>query len=303
MVSARIDLQGLNEELQSFSGKFNAWAQQSVSNAEAEKDKHLRHLRELQSTFGFAPAFCFSSTQLPIVVSHNPPRASLSLHFYSLPCSCHSQHTTIAERSRKEGLGSTTTYVCFFLLSTFATTTAASTTTITHTHMHAGLNDEKEQIADLEAELAKVQAEQAALPSLVAEVQVALEQETSSAAADAADLNAREKSQQKVLSGIEGALNMYKNRLGLSFAKNKTTGAMEAVFSQLDPTSPSRQFTVAFKISSDNRYAVTGCDPPLSNIQLLTDELNATDNFREFIKAVRTSFQQEYVVAVAPKSE
>ena len=49
MVTARIDLQGLSEELNGFKSGFDGWAQQSVASAEAEKDKHLRHLRELQS--------------------------------------------------------------------------------------------------------------------------------------------------------------------------------------------------------------------------------------------------------------
>jgi hypothetical protein len=48
MVTARIDLQGLSEELNQFKTRFDAWALQSVASADAEKDKHLRHLRELQ---------------------------------------------------------------------------------------------------------------------------------------------------------------------------------------------------------------------------------------------------------------
>jgi len=52
MVTARIDLQGLTEELNQFKDGFDAWAQQSVAFAEAEKDKHLRYLRDLQSKCG-----------------------------------------------------------------------------------------------------------------------------------------------------------------------------------------------------------------------------------------------------------
>ena len=62
MVSARIDLQGLNEELNQFKDGFDAWAQQSVAFAEAEKDKHLRHLRELQSEPGVCCFCVFNSS-------------------------------------------------------------------------------------------------------------------------------------------------------------------------------------------------------------------------------------------------
>ena len=48
MVTARIDLQGFNKELDSFKRVFSAWAQETVSTAEAEKDKHFKHSRELQ---------------------------------------------------------------------------------------------------------------------------------------------------------------------------------------------------------------------------------------------------------------
>ena len=51
-MTARIDLQGLTEELNQFKDGFDAWAQQSVAFAEAEKEKHLRHLRDLQSECG-----------------------------------------------------------------------------------------------------------------------------------------------------------------------------------------------------------------------------------------------------------
>jgi hypothetical protein len=124
-----------------------------------------------------------------------------------------------------------------------------------HPHpLPAGLHDEKEQIADLEAELAKVQAEQAALPALLAEVEAALASEADAAEADAADLEAKEAAQQKTMDGVNGALEMYERRLGLSFVHQTASGVLDIIFTQVDPGAPERPFKVAIKVQDDDRY-------------------------------------------------
>lgn len=49
MVTARIDLQGLNKEISSFKETFDSWAQLSVADAEARKESHFKTLRDFQS--------------------------------------------------------------------------------------------------------------------------------------------------------------------------------------------------------------------------------------------------------------
>jgi len=156
---------------------------------------------------------------------------------------------------------------------------------------YTGLHDEKEQVADLEAELSKVQAEQNALPALLQEVQAALDAEARSAEADASDFAAREASQQKTISGVRTALQMYQQRLGLSFEHNSLQGTVDMVFTMIDSQQPQREFKLAVAVLSDDRYGVRSCDPPLPNIQELVDELNATNSFANFVRAARQAFQ------------
>lgn len=51
MVTARIDLKGLNNELTGFKTAFDKWAQNVVSDADLQKDRHHNQLRELQSKY------------------------------------------------------------------------------------------------------------------------------------------------------------------------------------------------------------------------------------------------------------
>jgi Skp family chaperone for outer membrane proteins len=163
----------------------------------------------------------------------------------------------------------------------------------------AGLHDEKEQVADLEAELSKVQAEQNALPALLQEVQAALDAEARSADADASDFAARETEQQKTVSGVNEALQMYQQRLGLSFTHNTSEGSVDMVFTMIDSEQPDKEFKLSVAISEvDDRYVARSCVPPLANIQTLIDELNVDGSFAKFVRAARVAFQ---ATVAAPK--
>jgi hypothetical protein len=48
MVTAGIDLQGLQQELDGFKNRFEAWTQETVGAAESRRDEHFTRLRELQ---------------------------------------------------------------------------------------------------------------------------------------------------------------------------------------------------------------------------------------------------------------
>lgn len=47
-MAARIDLQGLQRQLDGFQAKFRDWAQSTVAAAEGLRDGHLARLREFQ---------------------------------------------------------------------------------------------------------------------------------------------------------------------------------------------------------------------------------------------------------------
>lgn len=49
MVTARVDLNSLNNELNGFEKSLDEWAHRSVAGADSQKDRHLKQLREFQS--------------------------------------------------------------------------------------------------------------------------------------------------------------------------------------------------------------------------------------------------------------
>ena len=51
-MAARIDLQALQRQLDSFQAKFQQWAQRTVAGAEGLRDGHLARLREFQGEPG-----------------------------------------------------------------------------------------------------------------------------------------------------------------------------------------------------------------------------------------------------------
>lgn len=118
----------------------------------------------------------------------------------------------------------------------------------------AELKTEETQITELEEEFSKIQAEQAALPSLISEVHALLDAETRSAEADAAALAAREASQEKIVAGVRTALKMYHERLGLEFVNQSPDNTLEILFTQVDPANPSREFKLGVGVVNDDQY-------------------------------------------------
>lgn len=85
-------------------------------------------------------------------------------------------------------------------------------------------------------------------------MQAALDAEAKAADAAASDLATREASQHKTVSGVRNALDMYEQRLGLSFIHNAAAGQLEVVFTQIDPAQPQQQYSIAIRLLADDRY-------------------------------------------------
>lgn len=161
------------------------------------------------------------------------------------------------------------------------------------TNYPAGLHNEDDEIQTLQEELDKVQAEQSTLPSLIEEVQIALDAEAQQAQKQAKRVDSKEKATEKTLSGVQRALQMYEDRLGLKFYHNDINEEFSIVFTQLDPSHPSKEFKATILVLEGDRYKLCSSSPFLSNGQALIDELNATNNFSNFITALRKSFMNQ----------
>jgi len=120
----------------------------------------------------------------------------------------------------------------------------------------SGLSDEQAEIDSLQAELKKIQAEQVALPSLVAEVRDALDAEAAALDRQTERVEANAQTREKSVAGIKRTLQLYEHRLGLKFSP-PLDGSDELlmVFMCLDPRDVSREFTVAIHVLEDtDRY-------------------------------------------------
>lgn len=91
MVTARIDLQGLHNELNEFKSSFDVWTHQSVASAEARKEDHFKNLREFNSELSCRarPGLAFPTTNF----------STTSLMPSTPPCSDDKKLETAAERS------------------------------------------------------------------------------------------------------------------------------------------------------------------------------------------------------------
>ena len=156
--------------------------------------------------------------------------------------------------------------------------------------LNSGLQNEETAIQTLESELAKVQAEQNSLPTLISEVKAMLSVEQQAAEAEAQEISIRELSQDKSLSGIKSTLVMYKERLGLYLQQNKDSGSLEIGFRHINKDDPDQQYKVTVRILEDNLFQVLSCEPKINLLEDLVDTLNADNDFAAFIRNIRKAF-------------
>lgn len=156
--------------------------------------------------------------------------------------------------------------------------------------LNSGLQNEETAIQTLESELAKVQAEQNSLPTLISEVKAMLSVEQQAAEAEAQEISIRELSQDKSLSGIKSTLVMYKERLGLYLQQNKDSGSLEIGFRHINKDDPDQQYKVTVRILEDNLFQVLSCEPKINSLEDLVDTLNADNDFAAFIRNIRRAF-------------
>lgn len=186
-MTTRIDLGALQRQLDAFEAKFGAWAQRAVAGAEALRDGHLARLREFQGASrpwrpAAAAAARFSSPPLTRLASPAPAQPRYVGWTSSMP-------TWKGERQRSKsvswaGWGGRGTFraelcphVCRRRLAPCRSYPPEPTHHAPARGLPAGLASESSESAALQAELGRIQEEQARLPALVQEVADALEAE------------------------------------------------------------------------------------------------------------------------------
>lgn len=117
-----------------------------------------------------------------------------------------------------------------------------------------------------------------------------------------ADMRERDARQLAVL---EGALGLRMEGVGGEFLrfelkcfrlyKLTSDDRLLLLFTLIDPSKPDREFRLVLDFAGGN-YSVPQCDPPLSNLGTLLEQVNRDRDVHLFIKKVRKEF-----VALAPQ--
>lgn len=153
------------------------------------------------------------------------------------------------------------------------------------------LTDERRAHAYRQTEVARLQSELATLPG---DVDVAKSKEDaakSQLANKKAEFDRKDLELRHQLLELERGCSYYE-RLGLKFEQSAVAGLLRVVFWLIDPSAPQRQFTFDITVNEgDERFNVTSCEPPVSQLDSLVDELNKSGNFSQFVQSMRAQFK------------
>mmetsp|Transcript_13008 Transcript_13008/g.47535 ORF Transcript_13008/g.47535 Transcript_13008/m.47535 type:complete len:229 (-) Transcript_13008:1664-2350(-) len=93
------------------------------------------------------------------------------------------------------------------------------------------------------------------------------------------------------LDALHRATRFYEDRLGLRFA-HAINDELQVIFTQIDPKDPSRQFCFSVRVHDSGVYDVTQCEPKVDGIAEMVETLNSSNNFSNFVKAMRKKFKE-----------
>jgi len=91
---------------------------------------------------------------------------------------------------------------------------------------------------------------------------------------------------------LEEQINCFKDRTGLKFEKLKD-GSLKIHFLQMEQESPVESFLI-LKLDENNNYKVLNNPLPVSILQKHVDDLNESNHFAHFVRAIRQEFRSMY---------
>lgn len=153
--------------------------------------------------------------------------------------------------------------------------------------------DMKTAVAKVSREVEELKSQEAHLPTAVETLQAALDAEAQEVDAEEAALADEESLKERKMAALRDAVACYRERLGLRFEHTKEE-ELVLVFTLVDHDDPKREFACKVKVSpASGEYAVTGGDPAIDEATRarLVAELNATEDFAAFVRAVRRLFR------------
>jgi len=92
------------------------------------------------------------------------------------------------------------------------------------------------------------------------------------------------------LSELDKGCSVYRSMLGLEFERVGDE-RLRLVFTNIDPHAPSRAFAFQVFVDSSDHYHIEHCEPHLSGLPALADQLNKTNDFSVFVRSARREFK------------
>ena len=85
-------------------------------------------------------------------------------------------------------------------------------------------------------------------------------------------------------------IQLYQQRLGLQFDK-VGDDRLRLTFTMLDPNRAERAFWLEVRVTAGDRYVAEQCEPPVADLPMLTEQLNASNDFSAFVRTMRHRFK------------
>eukprot|EP00042_Codosiga_hollandica_P031224 m.187711 g.187711 ORF g.187711 m.187711 type:complete len:228 (-) comp53580_c0_seq1:99-782(-) len=99
-----------------------------------------------------------------------------------------------------------------------------------------------------------------------------------------------QRTHQKSSAEVVKALGFFADRLALQFDRVGETG-LRFRFTQIDADQPDREFVFAVTIDKQGLYHVHDVVPSVDGVSELIEQLNATNDFAAFVRAIRRAFK------------
>ena len=152
------------------------------------------------------------------------------------------------------------------------------------------LADEEETIAQLEEAVEQLHVKENELPKKIELLDKKIARQQAKVESISASVAQREKTHRKKVSDLTRSIEIYKDRLGLDFQRIEYDNTMRLVFYYIDPARPTREFSVAVQVDDSDTYVLVDCVPMVPNAKLLIAQLNQSNQFGQFVIAMRQAF-------------
>eukprot|EP01104_Vermistella_antarctica_P011552 TRINITY_DN3234_c0_g1_i1.p1 TRINITY_DN3234_c0_g1~~TRINITY_DN3234_c0_g1_i1.p1 ORF type:complete len:223 (+),score=81.99 TRINITY_DN3234_c0_g1_i1:168-836(+) len=146
----------------------------------------------------------------------------------------------------------------------------------------ANLERTREKLNDL-------QTKENALPEKVDAARQSLARDRQAVETLKSEAATAEKERKYKIHELSKGISLYKKHLGLEFQR-VGNDRLRFIFWNIDPAKHDRKFYFNIRINPSQVYQLVSCKPPLEDADDLVQKLNSTNDFSQFVQAMRRKF-------------